>query len=321
MFEKIITELENVKRFDEVTSSKNLEFGVIQDRLAMQVNDKPMIVNQRAQRQLLSNWKVPGDHFDRLPVQLQVAELEHFSRKAPKELTVRAIDEGIAPYPVARAVASGRYTPYDNAELLRDVREHLEGYEVTRCDVDNDQMIIQATRPEEYDVSPAKVGDIVKVGLTIGNSEVKTLTALAEMSTNRLWCLNGCSFKQNEISVKQKHIHINREMFAVRMETAVAMVRKHGEKVVMQMRGSHQVLLPNLDPDEGKAQKAVIKVLRAGGLWNKSFREEAERDMKNGTLFGLVQFMTDGFAKRRRDPVERFRIERTAGALLEQIAA
>lgn len=144
------------------------------------------------EHQLLSQWSVPPIHFARLPRELQVAELTHFTKNQPKTLTLRVTGEHTGDnYPAIRSVMSARYTPFDNAEVLRAIEPHLDRFELQRSHIGRDDMVLALTLREEYDVSLRKVGGTVKAGLTLRNSEVGTMSLGVELSTWRLACLNG----------------------------------------------------------------------------------------------------------------------------------
>lgn len=324
MFQSFVNQLEAVRRLDRVVRSTEFEVGeVVQadttKRLALKVPDTdPLVFEERGEHQLLAQWGIPPNHFARLPRELQVAELSHFTRERPKTLTLRATaatDEG---YPAIRSVMSARYTAFDNADVLRAIEPHLDRFDLQRSHIDRDEMVLALMLREEYDVSLRQVGDIVKAGLTLRNSEVGTMSLGVELSTWRLACLNGMILPTDGVSISQRHIWIDRERFETQLLAAVENAGVQGRSLVERLRAAHSLMLPNLDPDEGKLQASVVRALRREGIWSETFREKAEAVLgsdEEASLFGLVQFLTGSWAKKEGEDVRLTR-ERAAGRIL-----
>lgn len=324
MFTEFINRLESVTRFDLVTRSKDIKVGEVElpsgaTQLAINApTGEILTLEPRAQAQFLGQWDIPPSHFSRLPRDLQAAELTHFSRSQPKDLTLRAVREHGDKYPTARAVLSDKYTAFDNSDVLRAVEPYLSGFELQRPDIHRDEMVLVATRPELHDVSARRVGDLVKAGLMIRNSEVGEMALGVEFTLWRLRCLNGLISPQAEVSVRQRHIWIDRKGFEIQLKNAVANVMEIGETMIRQLRASHDLALPNLDPDAGKLQGEVVKLLRREGVWTRDFQRaatEALAGQEEASVFGLVQFLTGPFAK-NAGLAERVARERVAGKLM-----
>ena len=324
MFQQYVDQLDKVTRFDRVISSRDIQVGEVATagggtRLAIQVpTGEALTLEPRAHNQLLGQWGIPGDHFSRLPRQLQAAELAHFTRTHPRDLTVRAVQEPSADGPVARAFLSGKYSSFDNVEVLKTVEPYLQGFEIQRPDVFRDEMVVVATMPEIHDVSTRRVGDLVKTGIQIRNSEVGEMAVGVDFIVWRLVCLNGLVSPQAEVSVRQRHIWIDRRAFVVQLRNAVANVSEIGEAMVRQLRAAHDLALPNLDPDAGKLQGQVVQMFKREGVWTRAFQQsatEALSGQEEASLFGLVQFVTGAFAK-QAGLADRISRERLAGKLM-----
>lgn len=323
MFQQFFPDLEAVRRFDKVVDSKEIEIGEVQQegggsRLALEFPGGDVaVLEERGEAQFLGQWGVPHDHWSRLPFNLQVAELVHFTRHSPKTLTYRAVEAAGAEYPSIRSVMSSRYSPFDSRDVLRLIEPHVAGFEIARHAISRDEMVLSLTLPQEHDVSLRKVGDVVKAGLTLRNSEVGTMALGVELSLWRLACLNGMQISSS-VSVHKRHIWISREEFIHELHGVIVQAADVGRSTVARLRAAHQVLLPNLDPDEGKVQREVVAVLRREAIWNQTFRENAERALgsdEEASLFGLIQFLTGSFAKSAPADVRLAR-ERAAGRLL-----
>lgn len=324
MFQEFINRLARIERFDRVTNSKDIKIGEVEmpsgaTQLALSVpTGEVLTLEPRAQAQLLSQWDIPTGHLARLPRDLQAAELTYFSRSQPKDLMLRAVREPGDNYPAARAVLSDKYTAFDSSDVLRAVEPYLGGFEIQRPDIHRDEMVLVATRPELHDVSARRVGDLVKAGLMIRNSEIGSMALGVEFTLWRLRCLNGLISPQAEVSVRQRHIWIDRKGFEIQLKNAVANVMEIGEAMVRQLRASHDLLLPNLDPDGGKLQGEVVKLLRREGVWTREFQQQATEVLagqEEASVFGLVQFLTGPFAK-SVGLAERAARERVAGRLM-----
>ncbi|MBI4864212.1 MAG: DUF932 domain-containing protein [Candidatus Riflebacteria bacterium] len=324
MFREIVAKLAQVVRFDRIASTRDIKIGEIEEasgatRLALQVPTGEVVtLEPKARSQLLSNWSLPPDHFARLPRELQAAELTHFAQSQPKDVTIRAVSETGAACPTARAVLSDRYSPFDHADVLATVGPYLDGWEIQRPDVGRDEMVIIATRPEVHDVSPRKVGDLVKAGISIRNSEIGTMALGVEFTLWRLACLNGAICPEAEVSVRQRHIFVSKLGFTTQLKNAVANVAEIGQAMIAQLRASHDLLLPNPDPEAGKLQAEVAKLLKREGIWSKEFQRNASEALgskEEASLFGLVQYITGPFAK-QASMADRVARERAAGKLM-----
>ncbi len=330
MFQPIITRLSSVRRFDVAASSKDLQVGEVQTvgggtALAIQPpTGQALTLEPRAQSQLLANWSIPSDHFDRLPRELQAAELSHFMTRAPKDLTVRAVQNG-HPTPVARAFVSGKYEPFDTTEALMVAQSALTGeWAVAEDKVERDEARVLIVQPQEHDVSARRTGDLVKLGLSIRNSEVGTGVLGVEFCTFRLVCLNGMIAQQAAVSVKQRHIWIDKQSFRIQLKNAVQNVAEIGQAIVQQMRASHDLLLPNLDPDADNLRRKVFGILRRHGMTTKDFLSKAEQTLgreEEASVFGLAQFITGPWAKSQPTVMQRLGVERVAGELMALAAA
>ena len=323
MFEAIRANLNAVRRFDHVIRSKSLEYGEVETpsgakALAVQVDGKVMTFEENGVSQLVRQWAIPPDHFQRLPRDLQVAELSHFGMRDDKMLTLRTVENGDGNK--IRATLSGRYSPFDSHDYLEAVEPVLSGWEISRDTYNRDELTLIVTKPQEFDVSTRKVGDIVKIGLTLRNNELGQGSASVDFSLWRLMCLNGAQMATSEVSVRQRHMYFNRQTFAGVMRNAVQNAASIGMGMVESLRASHTLALPNLDPDEGKLQKAVLKVLRENQAWGKEVQSYVKDQLgtkEEASLFGLVQIITGPWAKSASNLTTRNDRERVGGALLE----
>ena len=325
MFQQFISRLQQVERFDRVVNTAAIKYGAVEgkgghSRLALQLPSSEVIaLEERAQAQLGNQFGIPAPHLERLPVELAVEELQHFSKNAPRDITIRAIQEPGQVVPMARAILSGKYEPFDSHQVLESIEPYLEdGFQVSSSHVERDEMRMLVTMPgRDFDVSSRRVGDIVKAGLMISNSEVGTMSLRAEFSLLRLVCTNGMSASDFK-ATRVRHIYVDRADFIAKLRECVANAGQVGEQIARRLEATHQLQLPDLNPDNGKLQREVVSILRRENLATQAFLQDAEKALAEGerTLFELVQHVSDNQRLSSSRLPERVHRERVAGRLM-----
>jgi len=89
--------------------------------------------------------------------------------------------------------------------------------------------------------------------------------------------------------------------------------------LIDRLRKTHELPLPNLDPDAGRLQAEVARILRREGIWSQTFRTEAEQVLgstEEASVFGLIQHLTGAWAKSQGEEMRLAR-ERAAGRVME----
>ena len=164
MFQQFINKLAQVERFDRVVNTQEIKFGAVdsqagEPRLALRLPTSEVVtLEEQAQAHLGLQWGIPAAHLGRLPVEMAVGELQHFSQNAPRDITIRAIKEPGREHLVARAVLSGKYEPFDSREVLETIEPYLRGFHVSSSVVERDEMRMLVTLPgQEHDVSSRQV--------------------------------------------------------------------------------------------------------------------------------------------------------------------
>lgn len=324
MFHEYIRKLQQVERLDRVVNTKDIRFGAVDGpagtpRLALRLpSSETVTLEDHALGNLAGQWGVPPAHLGRLPIELAVEELKHFAESAPRDITVRTIREPGQEHLVARAVLSGRYERFDSRDVLESVEPYLRGFEVSSAVVERDEMRVLVTMPGvDYDVSTRRVGDIVKAGLTISNSEIGTMSLRAEISLLRLICTNGMSAADFQ-ATRVRHIFVDRTEFVARLQDTVARAGQLGEQIARRLEATHQLMLPDLNPDNGKLQRGVVSIIRRANLWTETFKQEAEQAVREGegSLFELIQHVTDNTRLSTMRLADRVHRERVAGRLM-----
>jgi hypothetical protein len=148
-------------------------------------------MTKHAHGQLATHLGVPQKLYDRLLV--KHPDLLHgltnglLSREPSKRL-VRTMDGNV------RAFLSDRYRPRDNWDLMEHLLPVLAAYpevQFKKCDLTDTRMYVKTFLPgREWEITP-KVGDVIRGGVIISNSEVGAGSLYIYPYTDRLICLNG----------------------------------------------------------------------------------------------------------------------------------
>ena len=157
-------------------------------------------IRPHAHKQLATHTGIPTKYYDRMPTDLKAVNVNHWLHNEPTNRMIRTLDGDV------RAFMSDSYRPLDNFDLANAVLPILmeqTGMRVESCQLTETRMYIKAIFPNiESDLDPA-VGDIVKAGLEIRNSEVGAGALDFMTIAYRLWCLNGCT---TGVGHKRRHV-------------------------------------------------------------------------------------------------------------------
>lgn len=153
-------------------------------------------VGRHAHRQVADRLGIPARFYDRIRADYPGeydALVNAMFRRAPERRMVRTLaDSQDSPHGEARAFLSDRYRRLDNDELLEHVLPVLANVpeiEFTSLDVTDTRMYVKATTPAvEGEVA---VGDVVRAGVVISNSEVGVGALRVMPLVVRLVCMNG----------------------------------------------------------------------------------------------------------------------------------
>jgi hypothetical protein len=300
VFERITSSLDQVRRLDLTGKMRDVQWGKVpsepdrygqrRDILAAEVAGTVVTFNDHAVRQLGARVDIPGKHFDRLPMELKVAELEHFGKAMPnrsqgllvRTVTPRVVVDGAVgvgqdelhenrsnQYPLARAVVSGVYSIFDNRDVLQVAEPILAplGFEMPRgLDYyDRDRLSLAVVAPVERELKTRRKGDVVKVGVRLRNSEIGDGASEVEFCLWRLVCLNGMVRAVPGVTAHLRHAHMARDQFAVTLKVALQQATAMGEVMVRQLNDASAIPLTNLDPTAGPLQERIHSTLRRVG--------------------------------------------------------
>ena len=142
-------------------------------------------------RQICQRSGIPAQYVDRMKEhqgdKLIADNINWWWKNAPEQRMLRTLMNG---HQTARAFLSERYRPLENADLAAAILPKLEQLkcEVLSCEITETRLYIQAATPK---VEAKLVGDVVRAGIVIGNSEVGQGSLFLDPLLYYLRCLNG----------------------------------------------------------------------------------------------------------------------------------
>lgn len=146
-------------------------------------------INQTAHDQIAAKLDIPKKYYERMREQepaLLATNVNHWFRREPENRMVRTLDGN------ARAFLSNRFRLIDNIHVAKaalPILGQMNDIEIISSEVTEKRMYIQAvTKRVQAEV---KKGDVVQMGIVIGNSEVGAGAIRVEPLIYRLVCLNG----------------------------------------------------------------------------------------------------------------------------------
>jgi len=206
-------ERQTAAKRDFVADTRTLEFSVpsITERregfaLGMDLDGSserfPLLPHTHSQ--LASRLNIPRVYWDRMMEEapaLLKSNVDHWFKERPERRMVRTM------FGNARAFLSERYRPLDNSDLAEAILPKLleRRLDIQSCQITDQRLYIKAFAP---DVEAAvKVGDTVRAGICISNSEVGCGSLSVEPYVLRLVCLNGMKVPMSGL----KKYHVGRK--------------------------------------------------------------------------------------------------------------
>ena len=154
--------------------------------------EEPAPVRPFAHGQLSDFTKIPKRYYDRMLVDdpsLLATNVNHWLSEKDDARMIRTLDGE------ARAVVSQKFRPLDNYELGTIVLEQLTslGAEVVSTALTETRFYLKAVNPnlELPVIGSKRIGDVVRSGICISNSEVGNGALKIEEWDLVLFCLNG----------------------------------------------------------------------------------------------------------------------------------
>lgn len=153
-------------------------------------------IGKNAHQQLAARLNIDSKYYNRCLTEapeLLARNVNHWFYNKPEARLVRTLDGNV------RAYLSNRYQPIDNYDLLNVILPVASSYGATikSCNVSEDYMHVKMILEElEGEV---KVGDVIRAGIYIRNSEVGRGKWQIQPFNERLSCTNGMIRTENVI--------------------------------------------------------------------------------------------------------------------------
>lgn len=169
-------------------SPEHTDQGVIQFRVGKE--EFEATPTRHCLRQIASRSNIPAPYVDRMMGEhaaLLATNINYWWKNQPEKRMLRTLLNGSH---TARAFLSERYRPLENADLAAVVLPKLEKLkcEILSCEVTETRFYIQAATPK---IEAKLVGDRVRAGIVVSNSEVGQGQLSIEPLLYYLRCLNG----------------------------------------------------------------------------------------------------------------------------------
>jgi hypothetical protein len=160
------------------------EISLKEDKII--VRDSSYAIRPSGFKGLLQHIKMPLGYASSIPNDLLYDSVNRLTSKtyADSEVLLRIQDNEL------RAVLSPNYVPLDTTELMKHVsKAEALGLKPARITYDNDNILLSMVT--EAEVKAKQVGDISKIGISLGTSDVGDTPLNAGAFLYRLLCTNG----------------------------------------------------------------------------------------------------------------------------------
>jgi len=268
------------------------------------------VLEEYAMRQLCSRYQIPFQFFQRLPVSFRNLCLNHFIQNVPKSRSYLRIirDNRI------RGILSEKYAPFDDHQLFEVVSDVFgsKEIEVQWSALTPTTTYCRILFPKVIGEDEIKVGDVVRLGLNISNSEVGARAVRIEALIYRLVCQNGLIAGKRDSTVYLRHIgHPDRIRSHVK-----GMIEDASTKSRNLLDRFKQSVRIAVDKPEEIIEKLITREnfnKEDGKLIFSNYLKEAENNM-----FAMVNSITHTAQLYSESaPDKRYAMERAASTLLQ----
>lgn len=194
---------EDARKFDVIADTRRMsimpDVGPKAATLVLDTEDgiREFNLTDHALGQMSTDLSIPKKYFDRMKVdapELFRSNVHHWLYNEPKSRLVRGLTNGYYPM-TGRAWMSDKFRRLDNIEIARTLLPEFENLgtpvEFHQAAVTDTRLYIRALFPRiEREVGP-KVGDVVRWGVEIKNSEIGAGSLTISGFVLRLVCTNG----------------------------------------------------------------------------------------------------------------------------------
>ena len=196
-------------KHDYVADTRKLQMQVdpIQDNPVLQIVGTGMYpIRSIAHQQIASRLNISKVYYDRMLMEspgLLVNNVNHWFDAKPEKRMVRTLDGE------CRAFLSNRFRPLDNhdlAEAVLPIMFERSDCQVESCEITETKLYIKAIWGNVS--GEVKVGEVVKSGVMVSNSEVGQGSLSVQPLVFVLRCLNGLIIP--DYGIKKYHVGRNR---------------------------------------------------------------------------------------------------------------
>ena len=188
---------------DFVANTQALALVPVENGVQLEVGKNGQFpVNEHAHGQIAARLKIPKDYYDRMRTQqpgLLATNVNTWFQANPERRLIRTLDGR------TRAFLSERYRRIDNIGLVQRILPRIRDYkgvELASCEVTERKLYMKfvvSTMQAEI-----KVGDVVRAGFIMMNSEIGVGQADVSPFVDRLNCTNGMTL--TEFGARRRHV-------------------------------------------------------------------------------------------------------------------
>jgi hypothetical protein len=199
LIEQVVEDTKAAK--DYTAPESTLSLVAVSDEILMKMADETMGLRDYAHSQLAQRVGIPGAYYERMRKAapgLLTVNANHWLAESGERRLVRTVRGEV------RAILSERYRTLDNLDLVTHIVPVLQEHHcrVESANITEQKLYIQASFPSlEREV---KVGDVVRAGVIISNSEVGAGSVSVKPMILRLVCTNGMIADRG--SVRRAHL-------------------------------------------------------------------------------------------------------------------
>lgn len=199
-------ERQEATKRDLIVPANGIQFGQLDaDTTAISVEGDVLPLTEVAENQLATKLQIPSRYFQKLkkeqPALLEANVNTLIRQESPTDLRmIRTLDGN------ARAYLSNKYARIDNAPLLEALLPLAHGYGLTAesMEVTDRNLHLKYLTPKMQ--GEVRVGDVLRAGIGIKNSEIGMGVVELYLFLYRLWCTNGSCHIENVGGFRRYHI-------------------------------------------------------------------------------------------------------------------
>ena len=189
--QQLAAEIEGVQKHkrDMIADTRHVEMIDDSKIVVSNGSDETFDLTPISQRQIAARLGIPAKYADKMTAKapgLLTHNVNEWFRTTPERRMVRTIGNR------CRAFLSDSYQRIDNFEVAQvtlPILQEIEDVQIVSCELTETRMYIKACAPRVQ--GEVEVGDVVRAGVVISNSEVGMGAVRIQRLVERLVCKNG----------------------------------------------------------------------------------------------------------------------------------